>query len=70
MSLHLKTQWTRLNTKQIKQTIPAKESTSDLENRSKEITAVQHRQKSKNHERSNSIYPISREQVEYFSTKW
>lgn len=45
----------RLNTKQIKQIIPAKESISDLEDRSKEINRMQHRQK--NQEKLNSIQP-------------
>lgn len=50
----------RLNTKQIKQIIPAEESISNLEDRSKEINRMQHRQKSKNQERLNSIQPNSK----------
>lgn len=49
----------RLYAKQIKQIIPIEESISDMEDASKEITRRQHRQKSKNHERSNSTQPNS-----------
>lgn len=45
----------RLNTKQTEQIIPDEESISDLKDRSKEVTRMEHGQNTKNHKRSNSI---------------
>lgn len=47
----------RLNTKQTEQIIPDEESISDLKDRSKEVTRMEHGQNTKNHKRSNSIEP-------------